>query len=269
MNLKKAIILLLILKAVEGIVYEILYFQIPQWIEFPEFLDIFEVSELLTRSLKILAYVFILVGVVKLIKNKKMEIIDVFKYPIMYFFTITIFKFITFAFSSKYSFFYLPEGSPWFAYILWILGLALFVMTFIYFVSNQKQIDTENIKVVSHKSRFINWLIDLMIISILSLYNIKILFQGFVFQDNEFLISNPYWFIAINMFCYYLLLESVFLQTIGKLHNNSFVTYSDQKTKSILIRTISRFIPLNPFSFFGKTGWHDAISNTKVAKLPE
>jgi len=39
--------------------------------------------------------------------------------------------------------------------------------------------------------------------------------------------------------------------------------------KTVLIRSLCRYIPLEPFSFFGSTdmGWHDSISKTRVVKI--
>ena len=68
----------------------------------------------------------------------------------------------------------------------------------------------------------------------------------------------------MNMFLYYFMLEMIFLQTIGKLHNNSFVQYNDNRFTTILTRTLCRFIPLEAFTFFNNRGWHDLISKTKV-----
>jgi len=65
---------------------------------------------------------------------------------------------------------------------------------------------------------------------------------------------------------YYFILELLFQQTIGKLHNNATVRYTGTKLRSIFIRTICRFIPFEAFSFFGKEGWHDMISNTAVKR---
>jgi hypothetical protein len=34
--------------------------------------------------------------------------------------------------------------------------------------------------------------------------------------------------------------------------------------RTILLRTLCRFIPFEPFSFFGERGWHDGLSDTLV-----
>jgi len=59
----------------------------------------------------------------------------------------------------------------------------------------------------------------------------------------------------------------VFRQTIGKVITNSVVHLnSDNPFKGIFIRSISRYIPFEPFSFIGKNseGWHDKLSKTTV-----
>jgi uncharacterized RDD family membrane protein YckC len=76
-------------------------------------------------------------------------------------------------------------------------------------------------------------------------------------------------------FAYFFLLELLFNRTIGKyflrlkvicLENKSF----KNKIVTIFIRTISRLIPLEPFSiFFNKKEkmWHDSLSNTCVEEI--
>lgn len=74
-------------------------------------------------------------------------------------------------------------------------------------------------------------------------------------------------FFLIARTAYYIFFESLFSATPAKLLSESRVlTDNEQKpdTNTILIRTISRYIPFEPFSFAGKRGWHDSLSKTKV-----
>jgi uncharacterized RDD family membrane protein YckC len=70
---------------------------------------------------------------------------------------------------------------------------------------------------------------------------------------------------------YYILLESLFGWTIGKLITGTRVVTQDGEKPGFLRvcgRTLARFIPFEPFSFlFGKAGWHDALSGTRVVRV--
>lgn len=68
---------------------------------------------------------------------------------------------------------------------------------------------------------------------------------------------------------YYLFYETVLGVTPAKLLNETrVVDYIGNKAsfKQILIRTLSRLVPLEAFSFFAEDGWHDKWSQTMVVK---
>lgn len=265
MRIKKTIVILIVFQAISGTYFEITNFYYPFWIQNLRFPDLFDFSQFLLRLFGLFSYVLTFIGVYKLIILKKIDIINTFKFPI-YFFTIAnIFWFITTLFSTEYSFFILPEGTPWYSYIFKSIGIVLLILIIInYFGSkNVTNPNTPKIEVKKH-ARLFNYILDLIIILSFGFKNIRFLFDGFVFEDIDFLQSNPNWFFLIHIFFYYFVMEFLFLQTIGKLHNNAMVEYTDTKFKSVLIRTFCRFIPFEAFSFFGKNGWHDSISKTQV-----
>jgi len=71
----------------------------------------------------------------------------------------------------------------------------------------------------------------------------------------------------ILIFLYYLICESLWQKTLGKLITRTKVVMIDGSKpdfKHILGRTVSRFIPFEAFSFLGQLGWHDKLSNTRV-----
>jgi uncharacterized RDD family membrane protein YckC len=82
--------------------------------------------------------------------------------------------------------------------------------------------------------------------------------------------SSFWWWITYFSFyaVYYISLESLFGRTLGKALVGTRVLSNDGKVPgfaSIVIRTASRFIPLEPVSFsISETWWHDSLSNTKV-----
>jgi len=80
-------------------------------------------------------------------------------------------------------------------------------------------------------------------------------------------------FAVISGFYYYLT-ELYFSRSIAKFLTKTYVIMKDGSKpnyKSILKRTLCRFIPFEVFSFLGETadGWHDSMSETYVVKKHE
>lgn len=76
-------------------------------------------------------------------------------------------------------------------------------------------------------------------------------------------------FIAIGRLIYYILSEGLFHVSPAKaLTETQVFSTSEHKLNFATItgRTFIRLIPLEAFSFFGKNGWHDELSNTTVVK---
>jgi len=68
---------------------------------------------------------------------------------------------------------------------------------------------------------------------------------------------------------YYLIFELWLARTPGKfVFRTRVVAESGARAspRQIAIRTLCRFIPFEPFSFFGEKGWHDSISKTRVVR---
>lgn len=114
--------------------------------------------------------------------------------------------------------------------------------------------------------RLINYIVDVSIISIISFFIaiiMKILF-GILFMN--ILI----WLQLIFFFTYYIILEYKYGQTIGKRITKTKVEFpkNSNRFNVILIRTISRLIPLEPFSVLNSNVkmWHDKLSNTNLVK---
>ncbi len=73
------------------------------------------------------------------------------------------------------------------------------------------------------------------------------------------------------MIGYYLFFEATFGATPGKMITKTRVVRTDGGKPSfgqILGRTFARYVPFEPFSFFGAapTGWHDRWSGTRVVR---
>ncbi len=266
MKIRKIIVILIVLNAIVESYSQIKYFTFPHWIKHFNFPNIFNFSQFIIELLQVLSSVFIFIGVIKLIRLKKIDIIRILKFPIYLFVVSNIFWFITTLFlSTKFSYFILFEGAPWYLYIFKFISVLLLILIIINYW-NSRNVTNQNIhnKVAKKSSRLFNWIIDLSIILLFGFRNFRILMNDIISEDIDFLNSSIIWFFLINLFCYYLVTEFLFLQTIGKLHNDSMVEYQDNKFKSILIRTFCRIIPFEPFSFLEGYDWHDSISKTKV-----
>jgi uncharacterized RDD family membrane protein YckC len=75
----------------------------------------------------------------------------------------------------------------------------------------------------------------------------------------------------VIMVVYYSLTEIYFFRTMAQLITKTVVVNKDSSKPDIrtfLIRTLCRFIPLEPFSFLGAFPrcWHDTLSETYVVK---
>jgi uncharacterized RDD family membrane protein YckC len=124
--------------------------------------------------------------------------------------------------------------------------------------------------------RFLNHIIDSVIyylLAIISTVVIIILFE--LFYPGKISLSEdstPWWIYVIGIIIYlsyYTFCESVFGRTVGKLITGTRVVNKYGKTpdtKTILLRSLSRLVPFEPFSFLGSEprGWHDMWTNTYV-----
>jgi uncharacterized RDD family membrane protein YckC len=77
-----------------------------------------------------------------------------------------------------------------------------------------------------------------------------------------------YIFLVMVETIYFLFFELLFSATPAKFLTETRVVHEESEDKpyykDIIGRTLCRFIPLEAFSFFGRAGWHDSMSETKV-----
>lgn len=90
------------------------------------------------------------------------------------------------------------------------------------------------------------------------------------FETDSFLIDYLFNFL-VGMF-YYTLFESITGQTPAKyITKTRVVTDKGEKPdfNTIIMRSLCRYIPFEPFSFLGSDnkGWHDTISKTQVIEV--
>ena len=125
----------------------------------------------------------------------------------------------------------------------------------------------------SQRSRFINYIIDLVFFYILYfglMFMVGILAELLHFDIsillNEFFIQV---ITILFMAMYYFVFEVAFGKTIGKMITKTKVVNEDGTKPSVgtlLKRSFSRLIPFDAFSYLksNPSGWHDTISKTMV-----
>jgi len=134
-------------------------------------------------------------------------------------------------------------------------------------------------QMASQWKRFLNYLLDL--VSILFFIFIFSLILGIVLAivapsvvsdlgESNLLFEYVVGFIV--MMIYYTSFEAITGRTIAKyITKTKVVTETGEKPdfKRILVRSLCRFIPIEPFSilFNDGLGWHDSISKTRVVNI--
>jgi uncharacterized RDD family membrane protein YckC len=109
----------------------------------------------------------------------------------------------------------------------------------------------------SQGTRLANFLIDTV-------------FRTFLTVVFAFVLEDAAWLLIFLALGYYLVFEAVFSRTPAKwITKTRVIGVGGAKPRftQILGRTLSRFVPFEPFSFFfGPRGWHDSWSGTRVVK---
>jgi len=111
--------------------------------------------------------------------------------------------------------------------------------------------------------RFLNLVIDIgIVISLIILFNTFYLFLKVIHFHDAFKLFD----LAL-IFTYFYGLESSLGQTVGKMLTKTKVISEDggkPTAQQMLVRTFSRFIPLEPVLYIGGKWLHDSLSRTKV-----
>jgi uncharacterized RDD family membrane protein YckC len=148
-------------------------------------------------------------------------------------------------------------------------------------MENKKFTITDDL-LASKGERFLNFIIDLLIIYIIAVCIVATInIIGDVTDSygvsnwvkSLSLIENLF-FGLIILFFYYAFTEMYFSRTFAKYFTKTMVVRVDgskPNTKNFMIRTVSRLNPIDPFSFLGKSerGLHDTLSATYVVKKHE
>lgn len=147
-------------------------------------------------------------------------------------------------------------------------------------MENKKFTVTDDL-LASKGQRLLNFVIDLFIIYVIeiSIGTTIILIGDLTNSDtasnwvSSLSVVESFFFGLVILFFYYLITEMYFSRTFGKYFTKTMVVKHDgsrPNMKSIIIRTLSRLIPFEPFSFLtAERGWHDTLSVTYVVKKYE
>ena len=144
-------------------------------------------------------------------------------------------------------------------------------------MENKKFTVTDDL-LASKGQRLLNFIIDLFIIYVIEIsIGTTIILIGDLSKSDT--ASNwvsslsaveSFFFGLVILFFYYLITEMYFSRTFGKYFTKTIVVKhegSRPNMKSIIVRTLSRLIPFEPFSFLtAERGWHDTLSVTYVVK---
>jgi len=239
------------------------YIEIPKWIKSFEFPNLFDLKDSIILMLRILSILFISVGIIKCLIKKKIELNSIFIFPIYFYFLSYIIgffrKILTFL---KYS------STNYLDILTWFFKIeTVFIILVIYFFTQKENKMKQESNITLEKwKRLLNFLLDnfILILFTTSLIDSSLRFSTITPEYLSGLIKLI-WVYPTLGFIYYFSFEIVFLRTFGKLATNSIVKINDRKFKGIFVRTVTRFIPFELFSFLiNKKGWHDQISNTEV-----
>ncbi|MBI3463822.1 MAG: RDD family protein [Planctomycetes bacterium] len=136
----------------------------------------------------------------------------------------------------------------------------------------------------SQGKRFLNFVIDTVITSFLSMfvgivigvaYAVSAVSSGTAIgPDDEASLESMSFLINLGViFGYFAITEGLFQRSLAKFITGTRVVTADGGRPSfgqILGRSLARFIPFEPFSFFGgkgfPVGWHDSLSGTRVVQ---
>jgi uncharacterized RDD family membrane protein YckC len=135
------------------------------------------------------------------------------------------------------------------------------------------------VAMASGGKRFLNYIIDTIIVYLLMFITIFLLtivmatvspesVEGLDTEGSGFT-ALVYLVVFGAMIAYYTLMESMFGRTIGKMATGTRVVNkqgSKPTTKAIFLRSLSRLVPFDAFSFLGSSarGWHDQWTDTWV-----
>jgi uncharacterized RDD family membrane protein YckC len=133
-----------------------------------------------------------------------------------------------------------------------------------------EDLPAEDLVDASRGQRLVNLIIDYIARGLLGMA-LSFVLVGLRAPLHEYLYLYTFGFTLLTYVGYYVLCEWLFGFTIGKLITRTRVVSNDGRKPrfmQILGRSLARFVPFEPFSFFNTpaVGWHDRWSGTRVIK---
>jgi uncharacterized RDD family membrane protein YckC len=258
---EKLVMVLTVYLAITTLKHLVWYFEFPDWITEIKIPNIYDIEYLTFAIMRLLVPVLVLLGVIRCFRKKEFRLNKLFVYPIYYIFL----NYIIQLFRKLSPLFEYAKFEFNFSFIL----KTVFMVAVVYYFYGKHEHQPESNILLSKKNRAVNFLIDSFIILICFisfLPNFSGMFDNMQNLSNDLeQLSKYLWILPSFYFIYYCCFEIVFLQTIGKLITGSQVRFKESIFGSIILRTISRFIPLEFISFIIlKEGLHDKISKTNV-----
>jgi uncharacterized RDD family membrane protein YckC len=143
----------------------------------------------------------------------------------------------------------------------------------------QEEFEVTDDLMASRGQRFLNYIIDTIIIYIL-IFGVSFITAlianymgatGFLEWLQNINGLEEYLIYFLIMIPYFTLMESIFSKSVGKFITKTMVVLEDgskPESSTILKRTLCRIIPFDGLSFLGtpSRGWHDSIIGTYVVK---
>ena len=225
--------------------------------------DVFEFFSLVDRFLLIVISLMLVIGLVLQLIGKNYGFHKALKIPILYYAAYFLIVNLPSNMRNKFEGFMVGadafEKARYLLNTLSIVSLIIFYSIFchLHFKTNINRA-AKDIS-ARPKIRFLNYLIDMVMIAQLAYWLNKYLYWSNMGYSLVFLLT---------VFGYYLCLEVLFRQTLGKVFTNSFVSSATYPyVGAIVLRTCCRQIPFEPLSFLGNGRWHDILSQTKLMKI--
>jgi hypothetical protein len=207
----------------------------------------------------------LIVGIVYLVNNAQHKAYSMFRF-IFIITGVLLLPQSLFGFFEYRAYYYYNGSKGYIALFREVLSLGSIVLLFL--AKPEKTVPKINLydyELVSYTStghRFINYLLDLLVILPVAFYYGGLI--GSVMRlGDQMTLRLAVAFVSV---LYYLLSESIFRQTFGKMVTNSCVVSNGHEftTARIFGRSLCRLIPLDGIAFLFGGKWHDKISRTEV-----
>ncbi len=266
--LRTTLLVLLSLNVLQTLIALVYSFDLEQFGFGLRHLDVFDMAVVCLMLVQWVVVGLGITGIVRAIQRWSAPLPNILHFPLIWYFTSGLFS---------WSFAALRRPDPMRPEMTWPLWswihLFLFVVyaatCILYFAREKTPAASGNLRWVSSWSRMFAWLLDILLVMTIFFVNIRSLaYIGSVLEDIPFFNDSPYPVMSIMLFLYFFCTEVVFMRTLGKAANGSYIVFERGRVLSVLWRTLSRFIPLEAFSFIGRSeGWHDTLSRTTVRRV--